>query len=51
VLWPNGFGGRLDWPSALIAIAAAIALFRFKRGVIEVLMGCGLIGLAVHLLR
>ncbi|MEK1836231.1 MAG: chromate efflux transporter [Pseudomonas sp.] len=51
VLWPNGFGGQLDWPSALIAIAAAIALFRFKRGVIEVLMGCGLIGLAVHLLR
>lgn len=51
VLWPNGFSGQLDWPSALIAIAAAIALFRFKRGVIEVLMGCGLIGLAVHLLR
>ncbi|WP_223487094.1 chromate efflux transporter [Pseudomonas sp. A-RE-19] len=51
VLWPNGFGGHLDWPSALIAIAAAIALFRFKRGVIEVLMGCALIGLAVHLLR
>jgi chromate transporter len=51
VLWPKGFGGQLDWPSALLAIAAAIALFRFKRGVIEVLMGCGLIGLAVHLLR
>ncbi|WP_286179032.1 MULTISPECIES: chromate efflux transporter [unclassified Erwinia] len=51
VLWPNGFGDPLDWPSALIAIAAAIALFRFKRGVIEVLMGCGLIGLTVHLLR
>ena len=51
VLWPNGFSGQLDWPSALIAIAAAFALFRFKRGVIEVLMGCGLIGLVVHLLR
>jgi chromate transporter len=51
VLWPKGFSGQLDWPSALIAIAAAIALFRFKRGVIEVLLGCGLIGLAVHLLR
>ncbi|KNH30106.1 chromate transporter [Pseudomonas syringae] len=51
VLWPNGFSGQLDWPSALIAIAAAIALFRFKRGVIEVLIGCALIGLAVHLLR
>ncbi|PQP00729.1 chromate transporter [Pseudomonas frederiksbergensis] len=51
VLWPKGFSGPLDWPSALLAIAAAIALFRFKRGVIEVLIGCGLIGLAVHLLR
>jgi len=51
VLWPNGFSGHLDWPSLLIAIAAAIALFRFKRGVIEVLIGCALIGLAVHLLR
>ena len=51
VLWPEGFTGRLDWPSLLIAIAAAIALLKFKRGVIEVLSGCGLIGVAVHLLR
>ncbi|MNN95875.1 hypothetical protein D3C81_2147600 [compost metagenome] len=51
VLWPEGFDNPLDWPSLLIAIAAAIALFRFKRGVIEVLLGCGLIGLGVHLLR
>ncbi|HSC82089.1 MAG TPA: chromate efflux transporter [Pseudomonas sp.] len=51
VLWPKGFSGHLDWPSALIAIAAAVALFRFKRGVIQVLMACALVGLAVHLLR
>lgn len=51
VLWPKGFSGNLDWPSALITIAAAIALFRFKRGVIQVLMACALAGLAVHLLR
>ncbi|PHN60552.1 chromate efflux transporter [Pseudomonas viridiflava] len=51
VLWPQGFGDRIDWPSALIAIAAAIALFRFKRGVIHVLIACALAGLAVHLLR
>jgi chromate transporter len=50
VLWPNGFSGTFDWPSALIALAAAVALFGFKRGVIEVLIGCGLVGLAVHLL-
>ncbi|MNI06200.1 Chromate transporter [compost metagenome] len=51
VLWPKGFDNPLDWPSLLIAIAAAVALFRFKRGVIEVLIGCGLIGLGVHLMR
>ncbi|WP_371227377.1 chromate efflux transporter [Pseudomonas sp. QE6] len=51
VLWPKGFSGAFDWPSAVIAIAAAVALFRFKRGVIQVLLGCALAGLAVHLLR
>ncbi|MEE4632536.1 chromate efflux transporter [Pseudomonas alliivorans] len=51
VLWPQGFGDRIDWPSALIATAAAITLFRFKRGVIHVLIACALAGLAVHLLR
>jgi chromate transporter len=49
VLWPKGFEGQLDWPSLLIALLAGIALLRFKRGVIEVLIGCGLIGLGIHL--
>jgi chromate transporter len=30
VLWPNGFGNGFDWISAVIALGAAIALFRFK---------------------
>ncbi|HCI3234957.1 TPA: chromate efflux transporter [Pseudomonas aeruginosa] len=51
VLWPKGFGGAFDWPPAVIAIAAAVALFRYKRGVIQVLVACALMGLAVHLLR
>ncbi|WP_044874503.1 chromate efflux transporter [Pseudomonas sp. LFM046] len=51
VLWPEGFEGRFDWPSALIALAAAVALFRFKRGVIPVLLACALVGLMVHLLQ
>ena len=50
VLWPQGFGGRFDLASALIAVAAAVALFRFKRGVIEVIFACAVLGLAVHLL-
>jgi chromate transporter len=45
VLWPQGFSGRFDWLSALIALAAALALIRFKRGVIEVLVTCALVGL------
>ncbi len=48
VLWPEGFSGHFDWPSALLALAAAIALFRFKRGVIEVLMACALAGLLIQ---
>ncbi len=51
VLWPTGFSGTFDWPSALIALAAAMALFLFKRGVIQVLFACAVAGLAVHILR
>jgi chromate transporter len=51
VLWPQGFGGRFDIASAVIAFTATVALFRFKRGVIEVIAGSAVMGLAVHLLR
>ncbi|MGN8251263.1 chromate efflux transporter [Pseudomonas sp. SMV7] len=51
VLWPKGFAGAFDWPSAVIAVAAAVALFRFKRGVIQVLIGCAVLGLVVHMVR
>jgi chromate transporter len=48
VLWPAGRSGPFEWPAALIAGAAAIALFRFKRGVIEVIVACALLGLVWH---
>jgi chromate transporter len=51
VLWPKGMSGPFDAVSALIAFGAAVALLRFKRGVIEVIAACAVIGLAVHLLR
>ena len=51
VLWPQGFAGVIDWRSAAIAAAAAVALFRFKRGVIQVIAACALAGLAIHLAR
>lgn len=51
VLWPEGLGGRFEWPLALIGAAAALALFRFKLGVIPVIAGSALAGLAWTLLR
>jgi chromate transporter len=50
VLWPEGFAGTFDWVSALIASGAALALFKFKRGVIETIAGCAIVGLVAHLL-
>ncbi|MGH8606205.1 MAG: chromate efflux transporter [Gammaproteobacteria bacterium] len=47
VLWPNGFGAPMDWVSALIGMAAGVALFRFKVGIIPVIGGCGLAGLSI----
>jgi chromate transporter len=49
VLWPQGFGGRFDVPSALIAVAAALALFRFKVGVMPLLAACAAAGLVIAL--
>jgi chromate transporter len=51
VLWPAGLDGSFDLTSALIGVAAAVALFRFKRGVITVVLGCGLLGVACTLGR
>jgi chromate transporter len=46
VLWPQGFGGRFDLLSAVIAVAAALALFRYKVGVMPLLGACAAVGLA-----
>jgi chromate transporter len=45
VLWAQGFDGHFDWISALIAVMAAVALFRFKLGVIPLLGACAGAGL------
>ena len=51
VLWPTGFSGRFDAVSAAIAVAALVALFRFRVGVMPLLGSCAVAGLLVHLLR
>lgn len=50
VMWPQGLAGAFDWGAALIALGAAVALFRLKWGVISVIAICAAIGLVVTLL-
>jgi chromate transporter len=47
-LWPQGFGGPFAWPSAAIALAAAVALFRYQVGVLPLLGSCAVAGLLVQ---
>ena len=51
VWWPTGFDGPFDAVSAAITLAAAVALFRFKTGVLPLLGACAAAGLAFTLLR
>jgi chromate transporter len=45
VLWPQGIHGLPDFTSLAIGIAAAIALIRFRQGVIRVVLCAGAVGL------
>jgi chromate transporter len=51
VLWPHGFSGPIEWPSALIGLAAFVALFRHKLGVIPLIGACAMAGLAIWTIR
>ena len=42
--WPNGWAQGVDLKAVAIAIAAAIAIFIYKRGSIETILGAGLLG-------
>ena len=48
--WPQGFGGSVDWLSIVIAIAALIGFVKFKRGAMETIAICALLGLALKTL-
>jgi len=50
VLWPDGFDAAFEWFSALIGIAAFIALFRYKAGIVTVISACAVAGLSYSLL-
>jgi chromate transporter len=49
VFWPTGFGGDFDGVAVLIGIYALIALFRFKVGVIPVIVVSAAAGVLVSL--
>ena len=48
VFLPRGIGGSISWISIIICLMAAIALFRFQKGVMSVLGGCALAGLLIY---
>ena len=48
VLWPQGWGGGFSWPSLVIGFGAAVALFRFRVGVIRTVLACGFAGFALQ---
>ncbi|MDP1782876.1 MAG: chromate efflux transporter [Hydrogenophaga sp.] len=50
VWWPQGFTGPFDAPSAVLTVLAAVALFRFKVGVVTLIGVCGLLGVAWRML-
>jgi chromate transporter len=50
VLWPEGFSGRFDWFSLLVGLAAIVALWRYKTGMIPVILACGAAGLIYRLI-
>ena len=49
VLWPTGFNGRFEVWAAVIGVVAAIALFRFKAGIIPVILAAALAGFLLFL--
>jgi chromate transporter len=50
VLWPQGFEAPFEWFSAFIGLAAFVALFRYKMGIVSVIGACAVLGLGYSLL-
>ena len=50
VFWPEGFSGRFEWFSVLVGLAALVALWRYRTGMIPVILCCGVAGLLYRLI-
>ncbi len=49
VLWPKGFDGSFEWFSLIVGILAFVALIQFKLGIVTVIGGSAVLGLAYSL--
>jgi chromate transporter len=49
VCWPKGFQGPFDGVTALMAVAAAVALLHYKRNVVHVILGCAVLGMLISI--
>ena len=45
VFWPQGLDSPIDWASVMLAVAALIAIFKFKMNVIPVILASGFLGM------
>jgi chromate transporter len=51
VLWPTGLAGSLDVSALALTAAAALALFRFKWSIMQVVLAAALLGAIIGYLR
>lgn len=49
VFWPAGWGMAVDWAALALAAVATIAIFRYKVGVIPVILASGIAGMSLRL--
>jgi chromate transporter len=49
VLWPDGLDRAPDAVAAAIGVGAAVALFRYRVGVVPLILACGALGLVLRL--
>jgi len=50
VLWPQGFESAFEWFSALLGLAAFIALFKYKMSIVQVIGASAIFGLGYSLI-
>jgi len=51
VFWPRGGNGNFDWLAASMALLIFVGLWRFKWGIVPVILGSALFGFLLTLLR